>query len=129
MVISFVVRRLAYTIRSSTATIGQISPSIEEAAISLGSTEIKSFRDVMLPMMLPGVISGALMSWITVISELSSSIILYTSKTKTLTIAIYTEVIRGNYSNAAVFSTILTVTSIISLMIFFKVSGKREISL
>ena len=129
MVISFVIRRLAYTIRSSTATIGQISPSIEEAAISLGSSEFKSFKDVMLPMMIPGVISGALMSWITVISELSSSIILYTSQTKTLTVAIYTEVIRGNYSNAAVFSTILTATSIISLLLFFKISGKKEISL
>lgn len=129
MVIAFVVRRLAYTIRSSTATIGQISPSIEEAAISLGSSEVKSFRDVMLPMMLPGVISGALMSWITVISELSSSIILYTAKTQTLTISIYTEVIRGNYSTAAVFSTILTITSIISLLIFFKISGTKEISL
>lgn len=129
MVIAFVVRRLAYTIRSSTATIGQISPSLEEAAISLGSSEMKSFKDVMLPMMLPGVISGALMSWITVISELSSSIILYTAKTQTLTISIYTEVIRGNYSTAAVFSTILTVTSIISLLIFFKISGTKEISL
>lgn len=129
MVISFVIRRLAYTIRSSSATIGQISPSIEEAAISLGSTEIKSFKDVILPMMLPGVIAGALMSWITVISELSSSIILYTSQTKTLTVAIYTEVIRGNYANASVYSTILTITSIISLVIFFKVTGKNEIAL
>lgn len=129
MVISFVIRRLAYTIRSSSATIGQISPSIEEAAISLGSNEVKSFKDVMLPMMLPGVISGALMSWITVISELSSSIILYTSKTKTLTVAIYTEVIRGNYSAAAVYSTILTVTSILSLILIFKISGTKEISL
>lgn len=129
IVIAFVVRRLAYTIRSSTATLGQISPSLEEAAISLGSNEVKSFMDVILPMMLPGVISGALMSWITVISELSSSIILYTSRTQTLTISIYTEVIRGNYSTAAVFSTILTVTSIISLVVFFKISGKKEISL
>ncbi|MEG0327944.1 MAG: ABC transporter permease subunit, partial [Erysipelothrix sp.] len=112
-----------------TAIIGQISPSMEEAAVSLGSSEMKSFRDVMLPMMMPGVISGALMSWITVISELSSSIILYTSKTKTLTVAIYTEVIRGNYGNAAAFSTILTLTSIISLLLFFKISGKKEISL
>lgn len=129
MVISFVIRRLAYTIRSSSATIGQISPSIEEAAISLGSNEVKSFKDVMLPMMLPGVISGALMSWTTVISELSSSIILYTSKIKTLTVATYTEVIRGNYSAAAVYSTILTVTSILSLILIFKISGTKEISL
>lgn len=129
LVISFVIRRLAYTIRSSTAIIGQISPSMEEAAISLGSSELKSFKDVIIPMMMPGVISGAIMSWITVISELSSSIILYGSDTKTLTVAIYTEVIRGNYGNAAAFSTILTLTSVISLLLFFKVTGKREVSL
>lgn len=122
-------RRLAYTIRSSSAIIAQISPSMEEAAISLGSGEFKAFADVTLPMMLPGVISGALMSWITVISELSSSVILYTSGTKTLTVAIYTEVIRGNYGNAAAFSTVLTLTSVISLLLFFKLSGRKEISI
>lgn len=37
------IRRVPYTIRSSTAIITQISPSIEEAAISLGATEFKSF--------------------------------------------------------------------------------------
>ena len=55
--------------------------------------------------MLPGVLAGAIMSWITLISELSSSIILYTSKTSTLTVAIYTEVIRSNFGNAAAYST------------------------
>ena len=69
------------------------------------------------------------MSWITVISELSSSVILYTSGTKTLTVAIYTEVIRGNYGNAAAFSTVLTLTSVISLLLFFKLSGRKEISI
>lgn len=128
IIISLCIRRMPYTIRSSTAIIGQISPSIEEAAISLGSTEAKSFVKITVPMMMAGVLSGAIMSWITLISELSSSIILYTSRTQTLTVAIYVEVIRSNFGNAAAYSTVLTVTSILSLLLFFKVSGSNDIS-
>src|SRR5690606_20995245 len=95
MIMAFAIRRMPYTIRSSTAIISQISPSIEEAAISLGASETKTFTRVIIPMMMPGVIAGAIMSWITVISELSASIILYTNKTQTLTVSVYTEVIRG----------------------------------
>lgn len=128
IIISLCIRRMPYTIRSSTAIIGQISPSIEEAAISLGTTEMKSFIKITVPMMMAGVLSGAIMSWITLISELSSSIILYTSKTQTLTVAIYAEVIRSNFGNAAAYSTILTLTSVLSLLLFFKVSGNNDIS-
>lgn len=128
MIISLSIRRMPYTIRSSTAIIGQISPSVEEAAISLGCTEVQSFLKVMVPMMMPGVLSGAIMSWVTLISELSSSIILYTSRTQTLTVAIYAEVIRSNFGNAAAYSTILTVTSVLSLLLFFRVTGKSDIS-
>lgn len=78
--------------------------------------------------MLAGVLSGAIMSWITLISELSSSIILYTSKTQTLTVAIYVEVIRSNFGSAAAYSTILTVTSVLSLLLFFKLTGSEDIS-
>jgi len=129
IVISLSIRRMPYTIRSSTAIIGQISPSVEEAAISLGCSEMKSFAKITVPMMMPGVLSGAIMSWITLISELSSSIILYTSRTQTLTVAIYAEVIRSNFGNAAAYSTILTLTSILSLLLFFKLTGSNDISI
>ena len=69
---------------------------------------MKTFFKVTVPMMAPGILSGAILSWITMISELSTAIILYTGKTKTLTVAIYTEVVRGNYGIAAL-STVLTV--------------------
>lgn len=128
IIISLSIRRMPYTIRSSTAIIGQISPSIEEAAISLGASQMKTFLRITVPMMLPGVLSGAIMSWITLISELSSSVILYTSKTMTLTVAIYSEVIRSNFGNAAAYSTILTLTSIISLLLFFRISGSKDLS-
>ncbi|GGP12202.1 iron ABC transporter permease [Oceanobacillus neutriphilus] len=129
MVIAFVIRRMPYTIRSSTAIISQISPSIEEAAISLGASETKTFYRIIVPMMLPGVLAGAIMSWVTILGELSASIILYSTETQTLAVSIYTEVIRGNFGNASAYSAILTVTSILSLLIFFKLTGKKEVDL
>ena len=129
MIVSFVIRRLPYTIRSSAAILHQINISVEEAAISLGASNIKTFFKIVLPMMLPGVISGAILSWVTIISELSTSIILYTGNTKTMTIATYTEVIRGNFGVAAALATILSVITIISLLIFFKVTGEKEITM
>ncbi|WP_313637014.1 iron ABC transporter permease [Paenibacillus sp.] len=129
MIISFVIRRLPYTIRSSAAILHQINGGIEEAAISLGASQMRTFFKITLPMMVAGVVSGAILSWVTIITELSTSIILYTGKTKTVTVAIYTEVIRGNYGVAAALSTILTLITVISLLVFLKLSGQKEVSL
>ena len=129
IIISLVIRRLAYTLRSSSAILYQISPSMEEAAVSLGDTPAKSFVKVTAKMMLPGVASGAVLSWITIINELSSSVMLYTSKTKTMSVAIYNEVIRASYGPAAALASILTLTTVISLLVFFKVSGSKDVTM
>jgi iron(III) transport system permease protein len=129
IIVAFVIRRLPYTLRSSAAILYQISPSMEEASISLGSSPVKTFFKITAVMMMPGVLAGAILSWITVINELSASVILYTGSTKTMSVAIYTEVIRASYGTAAALSSILTLTTIISLLIFFKFTGNKEISL
>jgi len=128
MVIAFVIRRLPYTLRSSAAILYQLSPSMEEASISLGCSPMKTFFKVTAVMMLPGVLSGAILSWITVTNEISASVILYTGKTRTMSVSIYSEVVRASYGTAAALSTILTMTTIVSLMIFYKVSNNKEIS-
>ena len=129
IIVAFVVRRMPYTLRSSAAILYQISPSMEEAAVSLGDSPVKSFFKVTAIMMLPGVLSGAILSWITIINELSASVILYTGDTRTMSVSIYTEVIRASYGTAAALASILTLTTVVSLLLFFKVSGKKEISL
>ena len=129
MILAFSIRRLPYTIRSSSAILHQVSISTEEASISLGASQLKTFLKVTLPAMLPGVLSGAILSWVSILTELSTSILLYTTKTRTMTIAIYTEVLRGNYGTAAALSAILSMITIISLLIFFKLTGKKEFSL
>ena len=129
MVIALIIRRLPYTIRSSVAILQQIPMSIEEAAISLGASKMKAFFYITVPMMSAGILAGAILSWVTMISELSTAIILYTGKTKTLTVAVYTEVVRGNYGTAAALSTILTALTVISLLVFNRFNRGKDLSL
>lgn len=126
LIVSYVIRKLAYTVRSGTAILHQIDPSIEEASISLGVSPMKTFFKVTAVMMGPGIFSGLILSWISTINELSSSIILYTGKTGTIAVAIYTEVVQNSFGNAAALSTILTIISVLSLLIFkFLFRGKK----
>lgn len=129
MVVSMCIRRIPYTIRSSVAILSQIPLSIDEAAESLGAGKIKTLVKVTVPMMLNGVFAGAVMSWVTLITELSSSILLYSFKTQTLNVAIYTMVSKGADGRACALSTILTIFTIISLLIFNKFSKDGEIML
>ena len=128
IVISFIIRRLPHTLRSSVAILHQISKSSEEAAVSLGASPLRSFLDVTARLMLPGVMTGATLSWVAVINELSASIILYTGATKTMSVAIYSEVQSASYGTAAALATVLTGTTVLSLLILFSLSGKREVS-
>ena len=129
MVIAFVIRRLPYTIRSATATLMQISLSIEEAAISLGASKLKTFIKITVPMMANGIFSGAILSWVAIVTELSSSIILYNNKTITLTMSTYVAITRGNYGLAAAFAAILTVVTTISLLLYLWISKSEDVSL
>ena len=129
MVVGLVVRRLPYTIRSSVAILQQIPLYVEEAALSLGSSKPKAFFTVTLPMMSSGVLSGAILSWVTLISELSTAILLYTGKTQTLTVAIYTQIVRGNYGIASAMATVLTVMTLLSLVIFNKISKDGDLTM
>lgn len=127
MVVCMCVRRIPYTIRSSVAILGQIPLSIDEAAASLGAGKIKTLVTITVPMMLNGIFAGAIMSWVTLITELSSSILLYTFKTQTLNVSIYVNVARSTDGRACALSTILLLFTVLSLLIFNKFSKDGEI--
>ena len=127
IIIAMCIRRIPYTIRSSVAILGQIPMSIDEAAESLGAGKLKTLVKVTVPMMLNGIFAGAIMSWVTLITELSSSVLLYSYKTMTLNIAVYVMVAKGSDGRACAMSTILTLFTVISLMIFNKFSKDGEI--
>lgn len=126
LIISFVIRRMPYTLRSATSTLQQIPIVVEEAALSLGASKLKTFAKITVPMMASGLISGAILSFVTLISELSTSILLTNVRTKTMTVAIYTEVVRGNYGVAAALSTMLTIFTVIALILFNILGSKNK---
>jgi len=129
MILSFIIRRMPYTIRSATATLMQIPLSIEEASISLGASKLKTFAQITVPMMSSGILSGAILSWVSIVTELSSSVILYSNKTATLTMQAYIYIGRGEYGTAAAFAAILTVITAISLFIYMAVSKSEDVRL
>ena len=127
LVVSYTIRKLPFTLRSSIATLYQIDPAIEEASISLGVPPMKTFAKTTAILMLPGMLSGAVLSFIATINELSSTIILYSGKTGTISVDIYTEIFKDGYGTAAALATILTVSTVIALIIFDKVSGGKSV--
>lgn len=129
MVISLVIRRMPYTIRSATATLQQISMSVEEASISLGASKFKTLTRITVPMMANGIISGAILSWVSIVTELSSAILLYNNKSITLTMSAYAAISRGNDGLACAFSAILTVVTIISLIVYLAVNKSEDVKL
>ena len=129
MVIGLVIRRIPYTIRSSIAILQQIPITIEEASISLGASKMKTFVQITIPMMASGVIAGAILSWVTIITELATAILLYNVRTINLTLAIYTFALRGSYGYAAAMATVLSALTVISLIIYMKLTKSNEITL
>lgn len=129
MIISLVIRRMPYTIRSATATLMQIPMSIEEASISLGASKLKTFAKITVPMMSSGIVSGAILSWVAIITELSSAIILYNNKTITLTMSAYVAVNRGNDGVACAFAAVLTMITIISMLVYIGINKEGDMKL
>ncbi|MDO5322639.1 MAG: iron ABC transporter permease [Clostridia bacterium] len=118
MVIALAIRRMPYTSRSATATMMQIPISTEEAAISLGASKIKTFIKVTVPQMTSGIVSGAILSFVSIITEMSSGIFLYNNSTITLTLSTYNAITLGSYGTASAFATVTTLLTIVCLVLY-----------
>ncbi len=118
MVIALAIRRMPYTSRSATATMMQIPISTEEAAISLGASKIKTFIKITVPQMTSGIVSGAILSFVSIITEMSSGIFLYNNSTITLTLSTYNAITLGSYGTASAFATVTTLLTIACLVLY-----------
>jgi iron(III) transport system permease protein len=87
---------LAYTgrfiplgVRSANAAFRQIDPSLEEIARVTGAGWLRTFRSVTLPLARPGLFAGWLLVFVPALQELSASILLFSSGSITLAVAVY----------------------------------------
>jgi iron(III) transport system permease protein len=126
MILSYFIRRLPYSVRSSASILKQIDPSIEEAATNLGARPARTFFRITLPLMTPGVLSGAVMSWVTSVNELSSSIVLYVGATATMTVRIYLAILDGYFGTASALATMLIAATGVALYLVNRFFGMRN---
>lgn len=76
IVIGLVHALLPYMILTLTTVIQRIEPELEEAALSLGAGPLETFWRVLLPLSLPGVLSGSLLVFMIAISAYTTPAIL-----------------------------------------------------
>ena len=109
LIISYMIRRTPYVYRSVAANLTQLNPSLEEASTISGATWFYTFRRVSVPLILPSIISGSVMTLTTLLQELSTTILLYGPKTRTVPIQIFNAVNENDLGKASALSTVLLV--------------------
>jgi spermidine/putrescine transport system permease protein len=77
------------------ARLADLDPSLEEAALDLGATPLTAFRRVMVPYMMPAIISGALMAFTLSMDEVLVTYFVCGPESKTLPLEIYDHVKKG----------------------------------
>ena len=123
IIISYMIRRTPYVYRSVCARLTTLNPSLEEASTIAGATWFYTFRKVSVPLIIPAVVSGSILTLTTLLQELSTTILLYSGRTRTVPIQIYSAVQNGKLGQASALSVILLV---IVFVITYVMNGKQE---
>ena len=113
ILVAYVARYLSYVLKSSSAALQQVHPSLEEAARSCGASHYEALKDVTLPLIKPAMLSGFFLVFLPCMRELTTSILLYGPKSRTLGVAIYQLRINGQINQAAALSVITILLIII----------------
>jgi iron(III) transport system permease protein len=124
LVLAYFIRKVPFSIKTTSSILQQIDASIEEASINLGVPPLRSFMKVVVPVMLPGIAAGAIIMWVTTLAELSSTIVLYYGPWATMTVEIFQYIGSGDLGPASAYATILIVSVIIPLFILHRILGK-----
>lgn len=126
LIVAYTIRRLPYMIRSTMGTMMSIRQDIEEAAVNLGATPLTAAITIIGPLMLPGIAAGSILVFITVIKETSISILLAPAEWAPMSLAIFQNIIRGEYYTAAAMSVLLVVIVLLLQAIAKKVTSQKS---
>lgn len=121
MVLCYTVRRLPFAVRNASSTLFNIPDSIEEASISLGVSPLMTLFKVVLPAMRASIASAAILMWLTTVSELSASIVVYTGGLETMPIAIFRQVDGGRLGLASAYGAALVTVILLPIVVAVKV--------
>jgi len=128
MIIAYVVRKLPFTVRAASAILHQIDPALEEASINLGVPPLATFLRVTVPLMLGGIVGGSVLVFVTVASELSSTVVLYSGRWTTMTVAMFQALEGTSAGVAAAAATVLIIVTVVPVALVYRLLRRYELS-
>ncbi len=126
ILIAYIARYLSFSMKSSSAALLQVHPSLEEAARTCGASHMESLKDVTLPLIRPAMVSGFFLIFLPAMREVTTSVLLYGPYTRTLGVQIYSLRDAGMIPQAAALGSIAIVIIIVCNTIVTEVTKDRK---
>lgn len=90
ILVAYIARYMAFSLKANSAALEQVHDSLVEAARACGASMGQALRDVVLPLVRPGMFAAFFLIFLPALRELTVSIMLYGPTTRTIGVAIYT---------------------------------------
>ena len=126
LLLSHITFNIPYVILSVLPKLKQLDKHLYEAALDLGATPLYAYKKVILPEIMPGVITGLLLAFTLSVDDFVISFFTTGSGVSTLSITIYSMARRGINPKINALSTLLFLTVLLLLIIVnFRMSGEK----
>lgn len=120
LILAHITFNIPYVIFAVLPKLQQLNPNIEEAALDLGATPTQAFFKVILPEIMPGIITGLLLAFTLSLDDFIVSFFTTGSGVSTLSIKVYSMTKRGispkiNALSSLMFIAVLTMMFLLQL--------------
>ncbi len=129
MVVAYAVRKLPFSVRSSSAILHQLDASLEEASINLGVSPFATFLRITVPLIVGGIVGGTVLSFVTIASELSSTVVLYSGPWITMTVTMFQALEGASAGEATAAATILILFTLLPVALVYRLLRRYELSM
>jgi spermidine/putrescine transport system permease protein len=117
IVISHVTFCAPFVMAAVQARLAGLEPSLEEAALDLGATPLQAFTKVILPYLMPAIVTGALMSFTLSLDELIVTYFTASAATRTLPLEIFGRVKKGLDPSLNAVSTVFIIVTTLAVVL------------
>jgi len=117
IVISHVTFCFPFVMAAVQARLAGLDPSLEEAALDLGATPLQAFFKVLVPYLMPAIVSGALMAFTLSLDDLIVTYFTASARTATLPLVIFGRVKKGLDPSLNAISTVLIGVTVLALFV------------
>lgn len=122
LIVSYLVKYMTMSVRTIAASLSQVHISLEEAALNSGASWLRCCKDIIMPLIAPSIIAGWFLIFMPSFYELTMSLLLYGSDTKTIGVLLYELQTYADTQNASVLSVIILFIVLVGNLILNKVS-------